>query len=244
MTSHQAHLVEEVPLAISINGINFAVMLASPFDIEDFVVGYLHSESVIKHNRDIHDINITAYQDALIVDVVIANRCLKQLKARQRQLKGTSGCGLCGSQSLELAFPELVLLPRSKIFDLSLAATLKPQLRQWQTHGANSGALHAAFWLNEKGNIQVCREDIGRHNALDKIIGHVKRRQINTANGAALVTSRCSVELVQKAILAQIPNLLSLASPSTLAVKLARQSNLNLIHIPRHDKPYVLSGEN
>jgi len=241
MTTKQ--LVEEVPLAININGVNFAVMLASPFDIEDFVVGYLHSESVIKYNRDIHEINIEPHQDARIVDVTIANRCLEQLRSRQRQLKGTSGCGLCGSQSLEVAFPKLEALPNSAPFDLKLAAELKHQLRPWQIHGANSGALHAAFWLDKKAKIQFCREDIGRHNALDKIIGHVKRRQLDTTDSAVLVTSRCSVELVQKTVLARIPNLLSLASPSTLAVKLAQQSKLNLIHIPKHDAPYLLSGE-
>ena len=235
-------LVEEVPLAININDINFAVMLASPFDIEDFVVGYLHSESVIQFNHDVHDIDIHRQDDALLVNVTIANRCLHSFNQRQRRLKGTSGCGLCGTESLEMAFPELPKLPASSPFPIEVAATLKPQLREFQTQGAHSGALHAAFWLNHNGEIMACREDIGRHNALDKLIGHLLRQQISLSLGAILVTSRCGVELVQKAILIGVPTLLSLASPSQLAVKMAQQSNLQLIHIPKQDAPYYLSG--
>lgn len=235
-------LVEEVPLAININGVNFAVMLASPFDLDDFVVGYLHSESIIESNIDIHDIEIERQDDALLLNVTIANRCSDKLKQRQRQLKGTSGCGLCGTESLSMAFPDLPKLAGATPFDIHLVSQIKPSLRQHQTQGADSGALHAAFWLSAQGEILACREDIGRHNALDKIIGYLLRKNIPAESGAALVTSRCGVELVQKAILMRIPTLLSLASPSNLAVKMAQSSNLQLIHIPKHDAPYFLSG--
>lgn len=235
-------LAEEVPIAISINEISFSVMLASPYDLEDFVIGYLHSESVIKHNHDVHDIEVKSHQDAKLVNVTLANRCNEKWQRKQRQLKGASGCGLCGTESLELAFPPLPKLAPQTPFDIKLIDTLKNNLRDYQSQAEHTGALHAAFWLSKQGKIQACREDIGRHNALDKIIGHLLRANISANTGAALVTSRCGVELVQKAVLMGIPTLLSLASPSQLAVKMAEQSNLSLIHIPKQDAAYYLTG--
>ena len=235
-------LVEEIPVAIVVNGISFAVMLASPFDIEDFVIGFLHSESVIKHNHDIHEIETEDQDDAKIVKITIANRCLNALNLKKRALKGATGCGLCGIQALAMAFPKLTPLNPHKPMALSKTLYLKHQLRDWQQRGRESGALHAAFWIDAEGRIQHCREDIGRHNALDKVIGLLLRNQRETTGGALLVTSRCSVELVQKTLLMGIENLISLASPSRLAVKMARQYGLTLIHIPKQDAPYYLAG--
>ena len=237
-----AQLVDEVPLAIVVNGISFAVMLTSPFDIEDFVIGFLHSESVIRFNHDIHDIEIVAEGDAQIANVTLANRCFEQLNQKKRELKGVSGCGLCGTKALDMAFPTLEPIYNATPMSLDKVSTLKAHLREWQRHGYKSGALHAAFWIDKTGKILHCREDIGRHNALDKIIGLLIQNQTVTSAGAVLVTSRCSVELVQKTILAGVENLISLASPSTLAVKMAKAHGLVLIHIPKHDHPYYLTG--
>lgn len=238
-----SQLVEEIPIAININGISFSVMLASPHDIEDFVVGYLFSESVINQNVDIHDIDIQSIDDALQVEVTIANRCLEKLNSQKRELKGISGCGLCGTKALALAFPPLTALVTQPPINLSLVQQLKGKLRDWQILGQQSGALHAAFWLDQDLQIQFCREDIGRHNALDKTLGHLLRKNIDTTSGSLLVTSRCSVELVQKAIRAKVGHLISLASPSTLAVRMASSYNLQLVHIPKSDAPYYLAGE-
>lgn len=233
-------LVEETPIAIAINGINFSVMLASPYDIEDFIVGYLHSERIIKFNRDIHDITVTTNNENIIVNVDIANRCTHHLEQRQRQLKGSTGCGICGTQALEHAFPDLNPLAKAAPYPLKYLQEIKPQLRHWQQLGKNSGALHGAFWLNDQGDILACREDIGRHNALDKLLGHILRTNLSRNNGAILMTSRCSVELVQKTIIAGVNQLVSLASPSAFAFKLAKAHNLHLIHIPKHDHPYLV----
>ncbi len=243
---HKTLLAEEVALAININGISFAVMLASPYDIEDFIVGYLHSESIIKFNYDIHDINITYQADIRVVDVTLANRCLKPFKDKQRALKGTSGCGLCGSAALELAFPELPTIKTAdKLeFDLTLLPAINEKLRDFQVLGQRSGALHGAFWLDDSGRIMACREDIGRHNALDKLIGHLIRSSISIDKGAILVTSRCGVELVQKTLLLGVSHLISLASPSTMALKLALKHNLKLIHLQKKDPPYYLTESN
>lgn len=234
------HLVEEQAVAIEINGVSYAVMLCSPYQLEEFVIGFLYSEKVIQHNRDIHDIELIEHDESCLVSVKIANRCAANLAAKQRQLAGTTGCGLCGTKSLAHAFPSIPpLTNRTEINqDLHLAlCDIRQQLPKWQKIAEHSGALHAAFWLSEHGEIITCREDIGRHNALDKTIGYLIKHNIDKTSGALLVTSRCSVELVQKTITAGVSILVSLASPSQLAVTTASQHNLQLVHLPKHDDP-------
>lgn len=237
---NSTHLVAEHPVAIEINQVSYAVMLCSPHNLEEFVIGFLFSNLVVAHNRDIHDINISQQDKAYIVNVTVANRCLVNLQQRQRQLKGTTGCGLCGTESLAHAFPSLPKLPSILGMSAPMSSSLvglRKNLSKWQTLAKNSGALHAAFWLNNLGQIVTCREDIGRHNALDKLIGYLLKNNVDSRQGAVLITSRCSVELVQKTILVGAPILISLASPSQFAVDLAGEHNLLLVQIPKHDQP-------
>lgn len=235
-------LVEEYAVAITINGINYAVMMLSPFDLEDFVVGFLFTEQVIEHRYDVHDIEISLddEQSTAIINVQIANRCLSKLKGSTRQTQGNSGCGVCGVKALEQAMPKVKKLSPIAPPDAEQLLALKPNLSKWQTIGKDSGAMHAAFLLIDN-NIVACKEDIGRHNSLDKIIGfklnNKQFEQIEQQTMAILVTSRCSVELVHKTVIAQIGTLISLASPSSLAVKIAKSANLNLVHIPKYDQP-------
>ncbi len=239
MTSKQ--LVEEVPIAITVNEIHYSVMLASPYDLEDFVLGYLLSENVINDHLQVHDIELIILENGINVNAVLSNRQTHHFKAQQRQIKGTSGCGLCGKQAMELAFPELpVLLPRPPLA-MSVIASLKSKLPTWQDKAKVSGALHAAFWIAPNGEILACREDIGRHNAVDKIIGYSLRNRLSAENASILVTSRCSVEIVQKAILCGVASLISLASPTQLSVDYASKHNVNIIHIPKRDAPLLLT---
>lgn len=243
MSLHRpAPLVEEMPLAIVINGISFSVLLVSPFDLDDFVYGYLQSESIIQSPLEIHDLDIEHQAETIIANVRLSNRSFEQFKHRQRLLKGSSGCGLCGTEALEFAFPSLPQLPDTKALDLNLFTGVKSQLRQWQTKAKQSGALHGAFWLNKQADVLLCREDIGRHNALDKLLGALAKNKTKTENGVILLTSRCSAELVQKTIIAGVRHLITLASPSTLAVKIAQKHNLHLFHIPKQDAPYTVTG--
>ncbi|KMT64261.1 iron ABC transporter substrate-binding protein [Catenovulum maritimum] len=229
------HLVDEVAAAISINSINYAVVMLTPDDLEDFVVGFLFSQSVIKNNHDIHDIKVENTNLGLLINVDIANRCSSQLKQQKRQYPAAAGCGICGLEALEQAFPKLNQLAPSEALEFTDLVALRRQIQTFQVKAKQSGAIHAAFNLDEQTNITACREDIGRHNALDKLIGHNLRS--NQQIKSVLVTSRCSSELIQKAILAKINNLVSLASPSQLAVNMAIEHGLNLIHIPKVDAP-------
>ncbi len=249
MLSHTVNnnLVEEIPLVITLNDIHFSVMLVSPFDIEDFVVGYLHSELIVESPLDVHDIHVNFTSDngidTIRADVTLANRRIEAFKHRQRTLKGASGCGLCGKAALADAFPTLTLLADSAIPDVNYLSNIRETIPQWQHQGQSSGALHGAFWINTVGEIILSREDIGRHNAMDKLLGALHKQGIQTRDGTLVITSRCGAELVQKAIISGVARLASLASPSTLAVSMAAKHNLHLIHIPKHDSPYVHAGK-
>lgn len=234
------HLVEEVAVSININGINHAVMMATPDDLDDFAVGFLFCESIIGHNHDVHDIRVSPAEHGFVLDVTIANRCLARLQLRRRRLTGATGCGICGVEAVEQAFPALRPLPLTPPLDVALLAELRPQIAQWQLKGQHSGALHAALALDEQGQILHCREDIGRHNALDKLIGLLLRQTLPC--DTLVVTSRCGSELVQKAALFGARHLVCLASPSQLAVRLALKYNLNVIHIPKFDAPVSYSS--
>jgi FdhD protein len=235
-------LVEEIPLAITINDVNFSVMMVSPHDLDDFAVGYLFSEGVITADNQIHDIQSNPLEFGINVNIVLANRQHHLFQQQQRTLKGASGCGLCGKEAMDFAFPQMEMLELRPCLSSDQIAQLKPQLKQWQTLATQSGALHGAFWIDKHGKILACREDIGRHNAVDKLIGCALRRSYEPEQASILVTSRCSVEIVQKAICSKVSSLISLASPTQLAVDFANRYNLNLIHIPRQDAPRRLTS--
>lgn len=241
-------LPQEVAVAIEVNGINYAVMMASPYDLQDFVTGFLYTEQVIAEQYDIHDIDLQTVEQGINVQVQIANRRVPFLQNKIRNVNGTSGCGICGVVALKHVFSELPKLPLKQGFEQGLPTDLKQQCFEYQqktkalTKNA-SEAVHAAFWLTKASKIELCKEDIGRHNAVDKLIGALLTKRVGVEYGALIVTSRCSVELVQKAIIAGIGTLISFASPSTLAVKLAIAHNLQLIHLPKTDVPYIYASQ-
>lgn len=242
-TDIATNLVQETPIAITINHIHFSVMLASPYDLEDFAFGYLFSEGIITNHLQIHDIAITKASMGFNINVVLANKQQHEFQQQQRQLKGSSGCGLCGKQVMEMAFPTLPVLKKAPCISMQQISCLKSQLPQWQVISKNSGAMHGAFWINKDGKITACREDIGRHNAVDKIIGLAIRSTNTRKDTSILVTSRCSVEIVQKAVVCGVSSLISLAAPTQMALDFSLKHNLNLVHIPKQDAPRLLTPE-
>jgi FdhD protein len=237
-----AQLVEEVPVAITINDIHYSVMLASPYDLEDFGLGYLLTEGVITDQRQVHDIEIRPIEKGLNLNITLANRQLNQFKHQQSQLKSSASCGLCGKQAMHLAFPALPKLKARPCLPLITIQKLRYELAALQTLATDCGAMHAAFWIDEYGALLACREDIGRHNAVDKIIGYSLVNQFEPYGASLLVTSRCSVEIVQKAIVCGVSTLITLASPTQLALDYALRHCLNLVHIPKRDAPYLLTS--
>lgn len=234
-------LAEEVALAIAYNGISQAVMLVTPTDLEDFIVGFSLGSGIISDLSDIYDLQLTGAGSAQYAQVNIASRAFWNLKQQRRQLAGTSGCGLCGVEAVEQALPQLKVLPGAPLPPAHWLEGLRQRIGAFQPLGQHCGAVHAAVFMNNQGELLLGREDIGRHNALDKLIGALVRQNIPTAGGLAIVTSRCSLELIQKVLRAGIQTLVSLSSPTGLALQWARRHNLNLIHLPQKSAPRVYS---
>ena len=234
-------LAEEVALAIAYNGISQAVMLVTPTDLEDFVVGFSLGSGIIQDAGEIYDLQLSGSGSAQYAQVTIANRAFWNLKQQRRQLAGTSGCGLCGVEAVEQALPDLQVLPGAPLPPCEVLDALGQRIGEFQPLGQYCGAVHAAVFMNDQGQLLLGREDIGRHNALDKLIGGLIRRNIPISGGLAIVTSRCSLELIQKVLRAGIQTLVSLSSPTGLAVQWARRHNLNLIHLPQKNAPRVYS---
>ncbi|MFI8480312.1 formate dehydrogenase accessory sulfurtransferase FdhD [Pseudomonas sp. NPDC078700] len=234
-------LADECALAISYNGINHAVMMVSPSFVEDFIAGFSLSNALVEGVDEIYDIQLERSGDALSAQVTLSNRAFWALKEHRRQLAGTSGCGLCGVEALDQALPELEALPNSPLPPAEHLVELRQRIAAQQRLARSSGALHAALMVDAQGEISLCREDIGRHNALDKLIGALSHNPLDAQQGFAVITSRCSLELIQKAIRAGISTLVSLSAPTALSVQWARRYNLNLIHLPHHSSPRVFS---
>ena len=234
-------LAEEVALAIAYNGISQAVMLVSPTDLEDFIVGFSLGSGIIASPDEIYDLKLSGSGSAQQAQVEIASRAFWNLKQQRRQLAGTSGCGLCGVEAVEQALPELDVLPGAPLPPAIWLEGLRQRISAFQPLGQHCGAVHAALFMDSTGELLLGREDIGRHNALDKLIGALTRQNIPLTGGIAIVTSRCSLELIQKVLRARIQTLVSLSSPTGLALQWARRHNLNLIHLPQHSAPRVYS---
>ncbi|MFS2125065.1 formate dehydrogenase accessory sulfurtransferase FdhD [Pseudomonas sp. Pseusp97] len=239
-TGHAA-LAGEIALAIAYNGLSQAVMMVSPNDLEDFVHGFSLGAGLIESIDDIYDVSLTPHGDAIAAEVQVSNRAFWALKDQRRQLAGNTGCGLCGVEALDQALPDLPVLPQAPLPPAAHLEHLRERVNAVQEIGRRSGALHAALFVDAAGEIRLCREDIGRHNALDKLIGALKRQHLDLAGGFAVVTSRCSLELIHKAVRGGLSTLVSLSAPTALTVQWAREHNLNLIHLPHRSAPRIYS---
>lgn len=237
----QTALASECALALSFNGLNHAVMMVSPNDLEDFVLGFSLSCGAVEAIDEIYDLRLSEAGEALQADIQISSRAFWNLKQQRRQLAGASGCGLCGVAALEQALPQLPRLSAQPLPAAEHLHGLRARIEAAQYQARSSGALHAALYIDECGSLALCREDIGRHNALDKLIGALKRDKFDCARGFAVVTSRCSLELLHKAVRAGVATLVSLSAPTALTVDWARRHGLNLIHLPHHSAPRVYS---
>jgi FdhD protein len=238
--SHAA-LASEIALAISYNGLSQAVMMVSPGNLEDFIRGFSLSNAIIDCVDEIYDIRLTHFDQACQAEVQISSRAFWALKDHRRQMTGTSGCGICGVEALEQALPQLQILQPSPLPPAEHFDGIRQRIEQAQQLARSSGALHAALYFAGDGEALLCREDIGRHNALDKLIGAMQIDAIDAAEGFVVVTSRCSLELIHKAVRARLGTLVSLSAPTALTVGWALRHRLNLIHVPHRNAPRIYS---
>jgi FdhD protein len=234
-------IANEVPVALEFNGEVYAVMMLTPSDLEDFAVGFSLSERIIAHASDIARIDVREGTRGIGVDIRLEKELSGRLAERRRSLPGQSGCGICGLTSIEEALPHLAKLgPPQRVTPAALFAALQA-LPAKQTLNKATGAVHAASFCAANGEILAVREDVGRHNAFDKITGHLARTKTDPTAGFALLTSRCSYELVQKAVLARIPMLVTISAPTELAVSIAKATDLTLVALARGDSVLVFN---
>lgn len=235
-------LTTEVPVALQYNGISHAVLLATPTFLKDLAVGFSFTEGIIRDVSDVYDIHIEQDQRGYSIDIEIASACLQQLKQRRRQLAGRTGCGLCGLESLNEVRRELppVNAPRT-LYEQNAIFSALDQLRDQQPLHQITGATHGAGWADQHGAIQVVREDVGRHNALDKLIGQLLQQKTDTSEGMVVVSSRASFEMVQKTATLGVPILVAVSAPTSYAVQVADELNLMLVAFGRSKQFSVYS---
>jgi FdhD protein len=224
-----------VAAAFEFDGSPYAVMMVTPADLEDFAVGFALAERIIAAPNEIARIDIRYGTRGIAIDLRLEQEHSARLAERRRALPGQSGCGICGISTIDEALPELPVLSSAPRFTREAIFSALNHLPELQVLNRATGAVHAAAFCHSDGTISAVREDVGRHNAFDKLIGHLARKGEDSMAGFALLTSRCSYELVQKAILAGIAALVTVSAPTELAVEIARAANLTLIALARND---------
>jgi FdhD protein len=229
-------LAQEVPVALVFNGISFAVMLASPVDLEDFALGFGLSEGLLARPGELYGVDQVSHEQGIELHLQVASACEHRLKERRRNLSGRTGCGLCGTESLSQVLRPLPVLPRPPGITPAAVAQSLVSLRHAQALQQSTGATHAAAWCSPAGQALLVREDVGRHNALDKLIGALVRRGDDRNQGFVTITSRASVEMVQKATMAGISTLVAVSAPTALAVQVAQQAGVALAGFARGDE--------
>jgi FdhD protein len=231
----------EVPVAVSFLGIGYAVMMATPADLEDFAVGFAVSERIVERRDQVTDITIAEEERGLLLNVEVVPDRQDAVLQRVRHRASESSCGLCGIENLDQALRSLPPVPHPPEIDRAVLFQALDTIGEHQPLNRSTGAVHAAALFDASGELLAVREDVGRHNAFDKLIGHCVREAIDRSCAFALLTSRCSYELVEKASLAQIPLLMTVSAPTSLAVERAQEAGLTLIALARTDEMLVAS---
>ncbi|EMN1412153.1 formate dehydrogenase accessory sulfurtransferase FdhD [Enterobacter cloacae] len=222
-------LAEEVPVALVYNGISHVVMMASPKDLELFAIGFSLSEGIISHPQEIYGMDVVQACNGLEVQIELSSRRFMGLKERRRALAGRTGCGVCGVEQLNDIGKPVVPLPFTQTFNLAHLDRALEHLNDVQPIGQLSGCTHAAAWVLPSGDIAGGHEDVGRHVALDKLLGRRARESDVWQQGAALVSSRASYEMVQKSAMCGVEILFAVSAATTLAVDVAERCNLTLV---------------
>jgi FdhD protein len=235
-------VAEEIPVAFEYNGIAHTVMLATPADLEDFALGFSLSEGIVEQRKDVFEIDVIPSELGITLRLSVAGDAFARLKARRRSLAGRTGCGLCGAESLAQVMRDLP--------PVSSPAAMRPDalyqgMAQLSTHQKLqrvTGATHAACWVNGRGEISHVREDIGRHNALDKTMGALAKTGFDAQSGAILITSRASFEMVQKSAAMGVGIVAAVSAPTAAALRLAERLNVTLVGFLRDEQCVIYTG--
>ena len=236
-------LAEEVPIALVYNGVSHAVMLATPQDLEDFALGFSLTEGILQHKSELYAIEIVQQPNGIELQLNIAAERFVSLKERRRSMAGRTGCGLCGAENLAqvMRLPQAaanIIAAPIEIIHWQSVQNAYANIQPLQALQQATGATHACAWADAQGNISLLREDVGRHNAMDKLIGALAKNPPKTA-GFVLTTSRASYEMVQKVASVGINMLAAISAPTGLAVRIAETYNVTLLGFVRQNQHVI-----
>lgn len=229
----ESAVAEEVPVALVYGGQSHAVMMCSPLDLEDFAVGFTLTEAIAASPGELVSVSVERHSRGVEVRVTLTDLAIDRLARRTRSLVGRTGCGLCGIEAIDDAVRPVVVVGETLTVTRDALFAAGAALQAHQPLNAETRAIHAAAWANPDGTLAVVREDVGRHNALDKVIGALVRSGRSPRDGFIVLTSRASFELVQKAAAVQVELLAAVSRPTALAVQLAASSGVTLVGLLR-----------
>ena len=227
---------EETPVAMSFNGASYAVMMATPADLEDFALGFALSEGIISAPGDIRGLDIVEVDGGIDCQMELADEVSEALKLRRRRIAGPVGCGLCGIESIAEAVRPVPEWhgPETRFTDIDVIRSVRLLAAEQPLH-RETAAVHAAGFYARDDGIVAAREDVGRHNALDKLVGALALKAVDASRGAIVITSRVSIEMVQKTAVAGAPVLIAVSAPTALAVRTADAAGMTLVARVRDD---------
>jgi FdhD protein len=225
--------VEKVPVAMVYNGLPHAVMMATPQDLEDFALGFSITEELIGGKADLQRIECIRYSRGIEIQMTVSAACEEAIAAKTRRLTGRTGCGICGADSVDSVLKTTRTVSGAVPIRRAAVQAALESLASQQTLNAEAGAVHAAGWATLDGAIGLVREDVGRHNALDKLIGGLLKRDVDPTRGFVVVTSRASFEMVQKTTVLGAPLMAAVSGPTGLAIRVAQQAGLTLLGFAR-----------
>lgn len=232
-------VAEEVPVAVVYNGIPHVVMMATPANLEDFALGFSLTEELIRSPADLKSVEVVAYSQGIEIQATVDAACEAEIASRSRRLTGRTGCGICGTDSIAAVLKQLHRIPEGGSIRPAAIQRAMRELGTGQPLNAQAGAVHAAGWATLDGEVILVREDVGRHNALDKLIGALCNGGIDPAGGFVVVTSRASFEMVQKTTVLGAPLMASISGPTGLAIRVAQQAGLTLVGFTREGRHTV-----
>lgn len=232
----QDQVAVEAPVALVYNGHSHAVMMATPRDLEDFACGFSVAEAIVETAGEVLSIRAVPRGAGYSLSIDIPEERGKAIAGRARSMAGRTGCGLCGIADIAQALRPLPMAPDTGPVRLEALTAALSALPAAQLLNRETGALHAAAFAARDGRLVLVREDVGRHNALDKVIGAAARAGLDPASGFVLVTSRCSMEMVQKTATFGCPLIVAISAPTSLAIELAARSNLTIAAFARGNR--------